>query len=548
MKKITFLFISLLALTISAQTPGDESPIMAIDATIPFQGYDEAIAHIGSGEYKIYYDNVDGVLDKPIFFIDGFDPGDSRTIDNMYELLDFGNSNQNLGDVVRDEGYDIVVLNFPTYLSSTDNVTVIDGGGDYIQRNAFIFISLINTINALKVGTDQNVTIGPSMGGLISRYALRYMEQNAMDHETRLYLSFDSPHLGANVPIGMQYLFNYMVNGDPGITEAEPLVNGLLNSPAAKQMLIDHYLGHVDGTGIEQDNNTHTPKGAPNFRDAFQSELDAMGFPQNIRNVSITNGSGVGTMTGTPGMALIQHTFDTGTILGLPTRAILSVHFTPEAGQNINVSDFTGQVNLFGWSDVYTFDATAESTNTSDGLDSAPGGQFDLHALDDGSNDLITELVDNLNSQYFSFIPTLSGLAISSETDWYANPNTNDSPFVNSYIPNDNEPHVTLTAGNVAFALEEIRGETLGLNLNMITNNSIRLRRNPVQNELQFLSSKVFNNAKISVSDMTGKIILIQTIDISNKSILPIYAKTGLYILNIETKDNYRLRMKFIVN
>src|SRR5690606_39829752 len=144
-------------------------------------------------------------------------------------------------------------------------------------------------------GIEENVVIGPSMGGLISRYALRYMEQNSMDHDTRLFISFDSPHLGANVPIGIQYLFNYMVYGPAGITEAEPLVNGLLNSAAAKQMLIDHYQGHLaSGSDYNQNPSLTLPIGAPNFRNVFQSELDAMGFPVDVRNISITNGSGLG--------------------------------------------------------------------------------------------------------------------------------------------------------------------------------------------------------------------------------------------------------------
>src|SRR5690606_9296476 len=169
----------------AAMAPGDEGPITPINATIPYQGFGETTGHIGTGEYKIYYDNVDGVLDKPIFFVDGFDPGDGRTIEGMYDLLNFGNPVQNLADVVRDEGFDIVVLNFPTYVSSSDGTTVIDGGADFIQRNAFILAELITTINGLKVGSEENVVIGPSMGGLISRYALRYMEQNALDHDTR---------------------------------------------------------------------------------------------------------------------------------------------------------------------------------------------------------------------------------------------------------------------------------------------------------------------------------------------------------------------------
>ena len=549
MKKITYLFIFVLTVTLHAQTPGGETAITTIDATIPYQGFGESIALLGSGEYKIFYDNIDGVLDKPIFFIDGFDPNDTRDIDALYSLLNYGNSGENLGDIVRDEGYDLVVLNFPEeYLSPTDGTTSIKGGADFIQRNAFILVELINIINQNKViGAEENVVIGPSMGGLISRYALAFMENQSLDHDTRLYISFDSPHLGANVSIGIQYLFNYMVNGDPDISEAEPLVSGLLNSAAAKQMLIDHYLGHVDSGGINQDGTTPTPKGAPNFRDNFQNELDGLGFPQNVRNVSITNGSGTGELTGTPGIELINHTFNTGVTSGFNTRAIIRVNFTPVANQNIEVTDFVGQAFIIiGWVNGFEYSASAESTSASDGLDSAPGGQFDLYAFDDGTNPLITEFVDNLNSQYFNFIPTLSGLAISSETDWYTIPDANDAPFANTYIPANNEPHVTLTDGNVAFALEEIRGETLGVSENAITNFDIKLQQNPIDNQLTLLSSNVFNKVGIRIVDTTGKQVYNQAMTLNQKTIIPLNLESGLYILDIKINDHNSYKTKFI--
>ncbi len=551
MKKDYLLFL-LFSPYLFAQTPGSESAIIDLNATIPYQGVEDTTPLLGSGQYKIYYDNIDGVLDKPIFFVDGFDPNDSRDIPSMYNLLNYGNPVMNLGDLIRDQGYDLVVLNYEAiYLSPTDGTTPILGGADYIQRNAFTLIELINTINNLKVGSEENVVIGPSMGGLISRYALRYMEQNTMDHETRLHISFDAPHRGANVPIGIQYLFNYMVNGDPGITEAEPLVSGLLNSAAVKQMLIDHYLGHVDGSGVIQDNSTHTPKGAPNFRNDFQNELDAMGFPQNVRNVAITNGSGNGQMTGSPGLELINHTFDTGPVPFPPfgninTRAIMSVHFTPEANQNIEVTNFIGQGFLFGaWFDAFTFNANAQSTSTSDGLDSAPGGQFDMFSFDDGSNPLISEFVDNLNSQYFNFIPTLSGLAISNEPNWYSNPNTNDSPFANTYIPSNNEPHVTLTQGNVAFALAEIFEETLSITVETTT--VFKLQQNPVRHELVLLSNHNFDKSIISIFDMTGKKVFEMSTSISNRTHIPLNLDSGLYLLNVQTSNNFVYKTKLIV-
>ncbi|PTM09724.1 MAG: hypothetical protein DA407_05240 [Bacteroidetes bacterium] len=536
MKKNYFLILFLLPIILFSQT---ESGILNIDATLPYQGFGEGTPLLGSAEYKIYYSGNTAEIDKPIIFVDGFDPNDSRSIPLMYSLLDYGS--ENLGDVVRAEGYDLIILNFPEeYFSPTDGTTTIKGGADFIQRNAYILVELLNTINGLKVGSEENVIIGPSMGGLISRYALAYMEDQSLDHDTRLYVSFDSPHRGANVPIGIQYTFNYMVNGDPGTTELEPLVDGLLNSAAAKQMLIDHYLGHVDGTGVDQDGSTHTPKGAPNFRDAFQTELDGLGFPSNTRNIAVTNGSGQGQLTGTPGMELINHVFN----IAANTDATLDVHFAPLASQNITVSDI--DITFFSIP-LASFSATAESTAASNGLDSAPGGQFDLYSFDDGSNALVQEFVNNLNSQYFNFIPTLSGLAISSETDWYAIPNENDSPFDNIFLPDNNEPHVKLTegmAGNVEFILEEIRQGSLSVSELEVT--KIKLAHNPISTELVILSHQNFNNANVRISDLTGKIVLNSNISIIDRTVIPINLSSGLYVLNVES-DNLSFKTKLVV-
>mgnify|MGYP003131919051 FL=1 len=222
--------------------------VSTIVANVAYQGYDETQSYFGEGEYEIFVDLVDGVLDNPIIVLDGFDPGDARDIGGLYASLSFGG--ENMADILRAEGYDIVILNALLY--TTDGKD-IDGGGDYIQRNAMVLAALIEEINAQKVGDGELVVLGPSMGGLIARYGLAYMEANSIPHETRLYISFDSPHRGANIPISLQYLINYFAQ-DVGDPTALALVDQVLGSPAAKEMLADHLLGHLmAGDPIQQD-------------------------------------------------------------------------------------------------------------------------------------------------------------------------------------------------------------------------------------------------------------------------------------------------------
>ena len=520
----------------SVQSP---NVINTITATIPYQGYGETQGFLGQGEYEIFPDTVDGILDKPIFLLDGFDPGDARNIPGIYSLLNYGITGQNLGDIVRAQGYDLVILNFPTY-TRTGTSTVVDGGVDYIQRNAMILVELINQINAQKVGTAQNVVIGPSMGGLISRYALRYMEQYNLNHDTRLYISFDSPHLGANVPIGFQHLFNYMGFGPVGDVTMQALVNGMLKSPAAREMLIDHFEGHLQTGSITEFVTTPAsalqPVGCPNYRTAFQTELNTMGFPATTRNVSIANGAGNGTMTGIPGMVVMNHTFN----ISSTQRAIINLNFTPSIAQNtIEVSHFKGQQWLIFWITGYESLAKSKAPSYTDGLDSAPGGRFDMNSLSSlgTGNALLTEFMNNLNIMYFDFIPAWSSMSISNTQNLYS-PITASSttPFAASSIPTTNENHVTLTQDNVTFALNEILTPSLSTNQNSELS-SIWVK-NPVENSVQINANYAIENASISITDVLGKTIY----KVNNQSIngmleIPVSLTNGVYLITIQNEN-----------
>lgn len=445
---------------VAQQTPFAVSPLTEITSSLPYQGTNETAAHAGKGEFQIFYDNEAGLLDKVIIVCDGFDPADGRDTGSIYNLLNYGTPTQNLGDNVRNLGYDVVVLNFPIY-TRPDGITNIDGGVDYIQRNARVMIELINYINANKVGNQELVVIGPSMGGLITRMALRYMEMNGMDHKTRLWLSFDSPHLGANVPIGMQHMFNYLAY-DSQIAEltVRAIVDSMLKSPAARQMLLDHFEGHLQGTSLtdfDQTNARLLPTGHPTHRNAFQSELNAMGFPQKTRNIAISNGANNGTMTGNPGKVILNG-------LAVPnsdgfTRALLDLSFTPVANGNARVSRVHKQAWTFFWLTIGTGETNARSFSYTAGLDSAPGGLFNLESLaaDAGPNPTLTNFLNAMSIKKFNFIPAQSSLAITSTNNWYANINASSTSAFDAYsVPNANEDHVTLTPSNVTFAMNEI--------------------------------------------------------------------------------------------
>jgi len=519
----------------------NRSAATQIVATIDYQGYEETQAYFGEGEYEVFLDNVDGVLDKPIIVLDGFDPGDSRDIGGLYNSLSF--DGDNLADILRDEGFDIVILNAPQY---TTNGKDIDGGSDYVQRNAMVLIEMINFLNVQKVGDEELVVLGPSMGGLIARYALSFMEQNSLDHQTRLYISFDSPHRGANIPVSLQYLINYLAQslGDP---DAQAIVDFVLNSPAAKEMLIDHLSGHLlAGSTYEQDPTKLLPEGAPNFRDTFQSELDVLGFPQNVRNVSMINGSGLSMTTGTPGMQVVDTTLD----LGNSVTADVVLHFIPSAGQTINVTFFE---TFFLGIPLDLFSADAESFPFSDGVDSAPGGTANISSAlaGGGGNQVIIDFIAALDQDDYSFVPTLSALAIDNEDDWYVAPDIggiHNSEFVNTFIPDVNEPHVTITQGNAQFALDEIRQVILGMNDSSSIDRYL-MDQNPVGDRIQIRldPSLVYGKVEIIAFSLSGQQLLSTILtNPTNGFSLDHSLASGVYLLSINDSEGF-YNLKFVV-
>lgn len=546
MKNLYLLPILLCSLSAFSQhyfQKTDNTPInnrlvtpVSITASIPYQGYEEDQALLGQGEYEIFLDEVDGILDKPIIVLDGFDPGDARSIDGIYNSLGF--EGENIGDIIRQEGFDIVVLNAPLY--ETEGIT-IDGGADYIQRNAMVLIELINFLNSEKQGEEELVVLGPSMGGLISRYALSFMEANDMEHETRLFISFDAPHRGANIPINIQYLINYLAEilGDP---TAESVINDVLKSPAAKEMLVDHLEAHLLEGTFQQDPTKLLPEGAPNFREAFQEELDQLGFPEQVRNVAMINGSNQGITTGTPGMQIVDTTIELAT--GITTDIIM--RFTPEASATNTVV----RAETFFFDDpLDLFTADAMSFDFTDGVDSAPGGTSNFSAALGEGNPIITEFIEAIEQDEFCFIPTISALAIDNEEDWYAIPDLegiHNSPFVNTHIPDSNEDHVSVTSESIAFALDEIRNDPLSID-DFLTTSRYRLLQNPVGNQIQIALHPTlrYTDIQIKVYNTTGQQVFASSYkNPSSQIVIEQNLKTGVYFIQIEDSEgNTQLKL-----
>lgn len=335
-----------------------------------FKGYDETIASQGKGEYRIFYRQINGSwnncasdIKKPIIFIDGFDPGDERKITKsfnngkeilgIWDLLKYNNETQHLGDELRKKGFDVILLNFPNYPITVSNSTINrDGGADYIERNAMVLVKMIQEVNswlASSGSSEKIVVIGPSMGGQIARYALAYMEKQQnigvpnMNHNTRLFVSFDSPHLGANIPIAAQqamYHLGYYANQ----VEAKESYESQLRSKAARQMLIEQMDG-LNKTAIFYQSyysnlNTNGPNGSN-------------GWPQNIRKVSLINGNANGYNTNTAGQRILH--VKANVVAGLMRGIELDLYNMPNYGNQLMTYDGMVRKAQWSWNAFNTF-------------------------------------------------------------------------------------------------------------------------------------------------------------------------------------------------
>ena len=240
-------------------------------------------ATISGGQYEVHL-GCDNKLDKPVILVEGFDPLKVRQPGDLIEKYrDIG-----VWDNLSASGYDLVALKF-------------NNNHDFIQNNAGVLKSLIDEINQDKEGHFENIIIGESMGGLVTRVALAELEADGIDHETGLYISYDSPHKGANIPLALQHfghdalditfievisfllkvcrytkLWGFLLDGAvDGVDDARDIVNSN-NSNAARQMLIRH-------RNFPNEMN-------PDFL-SFQTFLNNTGYPSTSRNIALINGS-----------------------------------------------------------------------------------------------------------------------------------------------------------------------------------------------------------------------------------------------------------------
>ena len=353
---------------------------------------------------------------------------------------------------------------------------------------------------------QPNVVLGLSMGGLVGRYALRDMETNGLNilHDTCLFISNDSPHQGANVPLSAQAAVRHLSGvgigfGVPGIyyyiTLAEfndDLNNAatLLGTPAARQMLQYQLAG--SGHSIVFNNSAYT---------TFMNEYRNLGYPTQVRNVAIASGSECAPQQAFGPYATLLNIDESFKLkywqgllasilspftsyfpqlfLGFPltTKTELKANFVLNAlpdHQALRI--YKGKISiskkiLFVINvSMALVDKAFNSSSSMLPLDSAPGGVFDINEF--GGISAPTMPTDPVFSfPRFCFVPTTSSLDIGRGTQTITTadllrvytpssppPAPKNVPFANFFThPIANIRHTQFTQQNGQWLMNEVR-------------------------------------------------------------------------------------------
>ena len=395
---------------------------------VPAWGIIDSIAGVHRGAtVTVNYSRLNNTntLRKPLIIVEGYDVHRrARSLQGNYSMRDFIKAineptniydfNSQLDDSA---GYDLVFIDF------------FDGADDIVS-NAAIVQEVINRVNANKVNDNrfgnirqQNVVMGLSMGGLCARYALANMTKNfpATPTETRLLITHDSPHKGANVPLGLQYmirmlggvqLFGYNVYDI--YPDYDDAIN-LMNAPATTQLLLysatsaNTFANNTFLNATYQPMITFSPTDPqPTYRFIATANGNECANPLFSPGSTFVN-LGAGVSAGIDARFL----FFRVPILSYKLAAEVEAYALPNAGSTNKIARVytINNLKLFGFIDIFKqlYNNTAYAPGNHLAIDGVPGSNYPL--LDVQALNQLTNLPTLAASLYVSFPlgPFLSG-------------------------------------------------------------------------------------------------------------------------------------------
>jgi len=371
----------------TAPTPNQTWRLTSIQ---PYAGYQ------ANGTAWVFYGAGHTAVVNPVIFADGFGEG-ATSLDDVWDRL----NQQSLATTLLARGLDLVILGY-------------DSKSAFLQANAFLAVACIQKAIQERVGSAPLVVGGGSMGGLVTRYALAWMEKNGRDAQTAKYLSFDTPHDGAWVPTILQYFAYYF----EGRSDSARRLAALVRSGAAQQLL----WGWVPSWDYSGPITTNA------LRTVFYAELRALGwFPSRPRKYGVANGTGNGTGNGVPAGA---NAFDWSGNACVGAR--------PNIEPNPGTDQYLGEMWLGGyWNKYYATNVPA--------FDSCPGGTNGFFGTAGDGAAASGYGWTTIHYRTTCFVPTVSALSMQRMGDPGTNPSGLPSGLDEYTTCTSNLGHVSVT-------------------------------------------------------------------------------------------------------
>ncbi len=397
-------------------------------------------------------------FDKPIVIVPGFDPdfgstSSGNTFDNFKAMLSFVTDETKPGNVqvvgqnflkeLYDLGYDIIFIKF-------FNPNIDINVNAKVLEQAMLWV---NSKSSTRSG-DEPAILGASMGGLIARQMLQNagVVQGSVGGPIKcgLYISFDVPNRGAEIPMSIQAMVRYLQsqNSDASI------LNINLASTSAGQMLLAqrtnsitsyayHSITDYEAVGTVHGDFMRNINSPANI--AAIKNIKALNNTRAIRTVAIASGSKNGSAA----------------LRGLPAGAnYLSEDYATLyyrlgfSNANVATTLFTGNAADYSqWK--YTFTEPAF-------LENLPGGNRNSYRQ---LNDILVRAgygARNWTGQYngHCFMPTasalgLTGIDINTPQGWLSS--TGATMFDETYSAELNQDHVAITLQNKEWILSALR-------------------------------------------------------------------------------------------
>jgi len=420
---------------------------------LPPQVFPERPGIHSGGEVTISLGANHTSITKPLIVVEGFDAsGVAPGLTDPYDYTSFVNAiNESRAFDFNDQldlaGYDLIFLNY-------------NNGVDDITRNAALFEEVVNWVNVQKGnGGEPNVVMGLSMGGLVARFGLARMTKAGQNTQTRLLITHDSPHQGANVPLGFQHLLTSL----PGVvvkgiklsdaSEMYREAEKLMKASATQQLLI---IRSEDGNAVQNTflSNVYRPMVTFNSTDPQPSyRFIATSQGSECGQQLFAPNSGLGTFNGHIFFGRVPE------ILRVGLKAEMMINALPEQGtsRRITYLKLRYEARLFWYLKVNINLINISKNAPAYALpwDGAPGG---THSLAGGSigarggfqwNKLMwLGYTGNITGE-FSFVPTVSALDITPATTaslsarYVGGMSTTSPSMASNYIAQERVPNTS---------------------------------------------------------------------------------------------------------